>query len=388
MRFFTKVVVGFFLVSSVSVFSMKRDDESSRMEAVDKINSIYRASDLNQKKIKAAIADLRSGKITQEEYDQGRASRAWPDFAGALDDARLIYAINPKDEHGLLAMKYMLSNGPDGWDNESGEWDTEGAALRERQQIGNLLLKHHIDHPGLWGVARLIGLPDMLGIPFFEKLYQSSSDKPTRARAAVVMAGRYAKHTTLAGIAAEERRESTRKAREWAQILLTEYGETESWVKARAEKVLAQLTQVIGEPMANIQAKSLQGEDDQVSNYQGKVVLIDLWATWCSPCKAALPELFELNAELEGKPFQLISMSVDDDAQDVIDYIEDEQPMPWVNWHVGRGNAQIKKLGIVGYPTYFLVDEKGILRAKGNHFGNEMRAELLDLIDQLSQSSE
>lgn len=382
-----KMVGGVLLVSSVVAFSVQKADDDGRMAAVENINAIFRASELTQKKIQAAIADFKSGKITQEEYERGSVDRAWPDFSSVWDDARLIYTTNPKDEHGFMAMKYMLSYGPDGWDSVNGEWDTGGAALSERQQIGDLLLEHHIDHPDLWEVASGIGLPGIHAIPFFEKLYQNSPDENLRATAGLVVADRYADHSTLSGIGSREREKCIQSARSWVELAL-KFGGAGARYQARAEKIRNKLTQAVGYPIENIRAKTLQGLDDQLSNYQGKVVLIDLWATWCSPCRAAIPELFALNEDLEGRGFQLISISVDDEPQDVIDYIEDGNPMPWVHWHVGRSHSQISKMGISGYPTYFLLDEQGILRAKGNHFGNEMRAELLGLVNQLSLSSE
>ena len=376
-----RAVFSFCLLFSAVAVSGETVDASLREAAIQRIESINRAVIDNQQKIQKAISDLKAGKITQREYNQSRPDRSWPDFSASLGDARLICNRDPADEYGYLAIEYLLSYGADGWDSEAGRWDLEGAAFKERRRLGDLLIEHHIERPDLWRVARCIGLPEMAGVPFFERLFHASGHKSIRASAALVIAGRYAEHTTVAGLDDRERRESARKAREWSELVLARYARDNPRIRARAETVLAQLTQVIGEPMVNLQVENLQGEADQVANYRGKVVLIDLWATWCSPCKTAIPGLRQMNAELKGKPFQLISMSVDEDPQDVIDYIEDEQPMPWVNWHVGRGSDQVSRLGIVGYPTYFLLDTNGVLRARGNHFGNRMRSELMRLLE-------
>ncbi|MCV6604099.1 MAG: TlpA family protein disulfide reductase, partial [Porticoccaceae bacterium] len=135
------------------------------------------------------------------------------------------------------------------------------------------------------------------------------------------------------------------------------------------------------EKMADIEAPTLQGSPQRLSDYRGKVLLLDLWATWCSPCKQAIPALREMKEELQGRPFQLISISVDDDPETVLEYIETEQAMPWVHWHVGPEHEQID--GIVGYPTYFVIDENGVLQAKlvGSGSEHRIRKELIRLVE-------
>ena len=102
----------------------------------------------------------------------------------------------------------------------------------------------------------------------------------------------------------------------------------------------------------------LDGVEDSLSDYRGRVVLLDFWATWCQPCVAELPELRELFAEMPADRFALIAISVDYNVETVTRFMEDE-PMPWTNWHVGRGSDIGRLLRVQGYPTYVLVDEHG-----------------------------
>ena len=102
----------------------------------------------------------------------------------------------------------------------------------------------------------------------------------------------------------------------------------------------------------------LDGVKESLLDYRGRVVLLDFWATWCTPCVDVLPELRELVAEMPADRFALIAISVDDKAETVTRFMEGE-PMPWTNWHVGTGSDIGRLLRVREYPTYVLVDELG-----------------------------
>ena len=102
----------------------------------------------------------------------------------------------------------------------------------------------------------------------------------------------------------------------------------------------------------------LDGVEESLSDYRGRVVLLDFWATWCRPCVDVLPDLRELVAEVPADRFALIAISVDDELETVTRFMEDE-PMPWTNWHVGMDSDIGRLLRVQGYPTYVLVDEHG-----------------------------
>ena len=111
-----------------------------------------------------------------------------------------------------------------------------------------------------------------------------------------------------------------------------------------------------GSTVPDMTGHRLDGREDSLSAYRGRVVLIDFWATWCKPCVDALPELRELAAELPSDRFTLLAISVDFDSETVVRFMENE-PMPWVNWHVGPDVGW----GIRNFPTYVLVSEQGLV---------------------------
>ncbi len=114
--------------------------------------------------------------------------------------------------------------------------------------------------------------------------------------------------------------------------------------------------------------RRLDGAEDSLSAYRGRVVLIDFWATWCRPCIDVLPELRDLVSELPADRFTLLAISVDERLETVTTLIERE-PMPWTNWHVGVDSDIARAWDVRGFPTYVLVDEEGLILARTSGFG-------------------
>lgn len=133
----------------------------------------------------------------------------------------------------------------------------------------------------------------------------------------------------------------------------------------------------IGEPLAVVTAKTLEGEEQSLDHFKGKVVLVDVWATWCGPCIAGLPKLREVAEKFAGTDFEVLSVSADDKAETVVDFLEDEE-LPWSHWHIGPGGEVHKEWNIRGYPTYMLIDRNGTLLARGHSLTDEM----ISLIEQ------
>jgi thiol-disulfide isomerase/thioredoxin len=104
------------------------------------------------------------------------------------------------------------------------------------------------------------------------------------------------------------------------------------------------------------------GKMVDVSQYKGKVVLLNFWATWCPPCREEEPSLRKLASTVDPAKFEVVAVSVDDDW-DVIDkYFAGVKPPYTVV--LDRGAEVSQKYGTTKFPESYLIDETGKLRLK------------------------
>jgi len=120
----------------------------------------------------------------------------------------------------------------------------------------------------------------------------------------------------------------------------------------------------VGMKAPNATSKNLKDEKVSLADYKGKVVVLDIWATWCGPCKAMIPHEREMVKKLEGKPFAFISISADDEKKTLTDFLKDTK-MPWTHWWEGRREGGIlNDWNVSHFPTIYVIDAKGVIRHK------------------------
>src|ERR1051325_1311303 len=132
-------------------------------------------------------------------------------------------------------------------------------------------------------------------------------------------------------------------------------------VKEGAAALLKKIERV-GQPL-QLQFKAVDGREVDVQKLQGKVVLVDFWATWCKPCMAELPKVKATYAKLHEKGFEIIGISLDEKAE-ALDRVLKKEEMTWPQYmeEEGKENKFAGEFGIEGIPTMWLVDKKGVLR--------------------------
>ena len=149
-----------------------------------------------------------------------------------------------------------------------------------------------------------------------------------------------------------------------------------TYADAEAELFYSLDSTMIGSVVSDVTGRRVDGTEDTLADYAGRVVLVDFWATWCGPCKEAFPKLREMTEELPEEHFQIIGVSVDAELDTVLDYLADE-PLEWVVWHVGDTSELVRRWRVTGYPTYVLIGPDGtILRKFPGAFNAEFRAEV------------
>ena len=112
-------------------------------------------------------------------------------------------------------------------------------------------------------------------------------------------------------------------------------------------------------------AISLRGQDPNggavdLAGLRGKVVLIQYWATWCTPCKADMPTLRDMLSEYGSKGFAVLGVNLDTNRQEVVAYLrENRLPWPQVYEEGGLDSRLANEMGIFTLPTMLLVDQQG-----------------------------
>jgi thiol-disulfide isomerase/thioredoxin len=116
----------------------------------------------------------------------------------------------------------------------------------------------------------------------------------------------------------------------------------------------------------NDRAPEIVGEDAdgkplKLSDFRGKVVLLDFWAHWCTYCRAMIPHERQLVERLEGRPFVLLGVNTDEDRKDLLRTQIDEQ-ITWRSWWDGKDRSIAKEYNVSGLPKLILLDERGVIR--------------------------
>lgn len=109
--------------------------------------------------------------------------------------------------------------------------------------------------------------------------------------------------------------------------------------------------------------KDLSGKEVQLSTLKGKVVLLNFWATWCPPCREEIPSMMRLNQVMQGKPFQMLAVSIDEGGKEAVEafYRKQNASLPTLL----DGDSKVaRRYGTTGVPETFVIDKKGLILKK------------------------
>jgi thiol-disulfide isomerase/thioredoxin len=107
---------------------------------------------------------------------------------------------------------------------------------------------------------------------------------------------------------------------------------------------------------------TLEGQRVSLDDLKGKVVLLDFWATWCGPCRAALPHMKNIAKNFQGQPLVILSVSLDQDEQKWKDFIA-QNGMTWLHYRDGGFTGPVARMfSVQAIPHTFTIDADGVLQ--------------------------
>lgn len=112
-------------------------------------------------------------------------------------------------------------------------------------------------------------------------------------------------------------------------------------------------------PAPDFSLKNLKGETVKLSDYKGKVVMINFWASWCGPCRQEMPLLEDMSNELGKAGFVLLGVNVDEDPADAKDFLSDVPVTFQILLDSKMEVAELYKTQAM--PSSFFVDKSGNL---------------------------
>lgn len=113
-------------------------------------------------------------------------------------------------------------------------------------------------------------------------------------------------------------------------------------------------------PLAGVPFVNEEGAQISLSDFRGKTVLLNLWATWCVPCREEMPTLDRLEAKLGGKDFEVVALSLDQEGVAVVKEFYEELGLENLGIYVDDRIRAPALLSVIGVPATLLIDRDGL----------------------------
>lgn len=153
----------------------------------------------------------------------------------------------------------------------------------------------------------------------------------------------------------------------------------DSYVREKQEALARKKQMEPGCILPAFECFSEDGIPVRVSDYKGKALVLDFWASWCGPCRQEIPNLKALYDEFKGNDVAFLSVSIDGKKADWMKAVQAEQ-MPWAQaWVKDSGKAVMNTMQFGGIPFILVLDKEGRIYKKSVR-GNQIREALKDVL--------
>lgn len=112
-------------------------------------------------------------------------------------------------------------------------------------------------------------------------------------------------------------------------------------------------------PVPDLVFRDSAGSEVTLSKWRGRVVLLNLWATWCAPCRKEMPTLNDLEKQLGSKDFEVVALSVDRKGLDASAAFLKETGADALGLYIDETTTSLNMLQALGLPVTLLIDRKG-----------------------------
>jgi peroxiredoxin len=133
--------------------------------------------------------------------------------------------------------------------------------------------------------------------------------------------------------------------------------------KKWSQRIAGPAVLTVGQPAPDFTLPGLDGNPVSLSDYRGKVVLVNIWATWCAPCIAEMPSMQKLYRKLQGDNFEILAVSIDTTGSSVVAPFMKKLNLTFPALIDTQGITKTA-YGATGVPESFIIDKQGIVVKK------------------------